>query len=128
MSNAKSGVAIAAVMSAAPKGVGVLKHIFRVGAFISVAIILYHPFGTHWINNPSPSWDANRTADSWQTDGWSWDVVDIIYFAMVTMTTVGYGDMPTLRQEIRICTIFFGFIGVVSVSYTHLTLPTILLV
>jgi hypothetical protein len=32
---------------------------------------------------------------------------------MCTMTTVGYGDMPTLTQEMRIFTLFFGLIGVV---------------
>ena len=43
-------------------------------------------------------------------------VVDCIYFAMVTMTTVGYGDMPTLRQEMRLFTLFFGFVGVTVVA------------
>ena len=35
---------------------------------------------------------------------------------MVTMTTVGYGDMPTLRQEMRLFTLFFGFVGVTVVA------------
>ena len=35
---------------------------------------------------------------------------------MVTMTTVGYGDMPTLRHEVRILTMFVGFIGVAVVG------------
>ena len=29
---------------------------------------------------------------------WSWDVIDCCYFTMVTITTVGYGDMPTLTH------------------------------
>jgi len=92
------------------------KHLARIFAFLLIAIICYSPFGSNWINNPSPSWDANRTADSWDTDQWSWDVVDCIYFAMVTMTTVGYGDMPSLRQEMRLFTMVFGFLGVVFVA------------
>lgn len=43
-------------------------------------------------------------------------VIDCIYFAMVTMTTVGYGDNPTLRQEMRLFTLFFGFVGVTVVA------------
>ena len=35
---------------------------------------------------------------------------------MVTMTTVGYGDNPTLRQEMRLFTLFFGFVGVTVVA------------
>ena len=35
---------------------------------------------------------------------------------MVTMTTVGYGDNPTLSQGLRIFTIFFACLGVVFVA------------
>ena len=47
---------------------------------------------------------------------WSWDVIDCCYFTMVTITTVGYGDMPTLTQGMRIVTAFFGLIGVVAIA------------
>ena len=43
---------------------------------------------------------------------WDWDVIDCIYFTMVTITTVGYGDMPALSQEMRVVTAFFGICGV----------------
>ena len=92
------------------------KHLFRIIAFLLIAFVFYSPFGDSWINNPSPGWDAARSSASWATDGWNWDLIDCIYFAMVTMTTVGYGDMPTLRQEMRIFTMVFGFVGVVFVA------------
>ena len=63
------------------------KHIFRIFVFICIAIIIYHPFGGHWINHPSAldgGWDTNKTSASWNTDNWDWGVVDCIYFAMVT--------------------------------------------
>mmetsp|Transcript_70940 Transcript_70940/g.171341 ORF Transcript_70940/g.171341 Transcript_70940/m.171341 type:complete len:472 (+) Transcript_70940:87-1502(+) len=47
---------------------------------------------------------------------WAWDVVDCIYFTMVTITTVGYGDMPLLSQEMRIVTAIFGIFGVVQIA------------
>lgn len=47
---------------------------------------------------------------------WAWDVVDCIYFTMVTITTVGYGDMPLLSQEMRVVTAMFGIFGVVQIA------------
>lgn len=98
----------------------VLINVRRIVVFILLAFVVYSPFGTHWINNPSSAtldgWDENRTSASWDTDMWDWDFIDCLYFSMCTMTTVGYGDMPTLRQEMRIFTLFFGFIGVTVVA------------
>jgi len=93
-----------------------LRHVLRIATFILLAILAYSPFGGRWINQPSGGWDANKTADSWDTYGWDWDGIDCMYFAMVTMTTVGYGDMPTLTQGMRIFTLFFGVVGVVFVA------------
>ena len=58
------------------------------------------------INERDPDADAD----------WNWDVVDCIYFTMVTITTVGYGDMPLLSQEMRIVTAIFGIVGVVQIA------------
>lgn len=93
----------------------------RIVLFTLIGFVVYSPFGSRWINNPlsthsADGWDINRTAAAWDTAGWEWDFVDCLYFAMVTMTTVGYGDMPALRQEMRLLTIAFGFIGVTVIA------------
>lgn len=96
------------------------KHLARVGAFLGIAIIAYHPFGTWWINNPSPRWDPNRTSASWDTHDWNWDPIDCIYFALVTMTTVGYGDMypvTSLGQFVACAAMVCGIV-VLSVPIT----------
>ena len=93
-----------------------LKHLLRICGFVGLAILVYTPFDGNWINHPSGGWDDGKTSDSWDTFKWDWDWIDCMYFAMATMTTVGYGDMPTLRQEIRIFTMFFGAIGVVFIA------------
>lgn len=43
----------------------------------------------------------------------SWTVIDALYFSMVTMSTVGYGDLtPGDRWEARLFTCFFIIIGI----------------
>ena len=76
------------------------KNVLMLAAFMVVAWAAYSPT---WFNEPAyPGWDANRSAASWDTAGWEWDWVDCLYFAMATMTTVGYGDMPALKQRMRL--------------------------
>ena len=47
---------------------------------------------------------------------WAWDFVDTFYFTSATLTTVGYGDMPTLPQGLRLVTAFFGLVGVTVIA------------
>ena len=49
-----------------------------------------------------------------------WSVVDAIYFSMVTMSTVGYGDFSPSTWYSQIFTIFYIFIGIVAV-FTQLS-------
>jgi len=48
--------------------------------------------------------------------GWTWNFVECFYFTMATLTTIGYGDMPTLPQHMRLITIVFGLGGVLVVA------------
>jgi hypothetical protein len=95
-----------------------LKHLARIAGFVGVAVIIYTPYEASptAFNQPVGGWDENRTADSWGNFLWDWDWIDCMYFAMVTLTTVGYGDMPTLNQGLRLFTIFYAVIGVVVVA------------
>eukprot|EP00900_Chrysochromulina_parva_P001797 jgi/Chrpa1/11618/Chrysochromulina_OHIO_Genome00004283-RA len=95
-----------------------LKHLARIAGFVGVAVIIYTPYEASptAFNKPVDGWDENRTADSWGTFLWDWDWIDCMYFAVVTLCTVGYGDMPTLNQGLRLFTIFYAVIGVVVVA------------
>ena len=52
---------------------------------------------------PSPGGGVPRPA---------WTFVDCIYFAVTTVTTVGYGDLVPTDAGAKIFTIFFAFLGV----------------
>ena len=43
-------------------------------------------------------------------EGWTW--LDAIYFSIITLTTVGYGDFSPQTDEGKIFTIFYIFIGI----------------
>jgi hypothetical protein len=93
-----------------------LTHLTRVATFVGIAVIIYLPYDGDAFNQPVGGWDENRTDESWGTYGWTWDWIDCMYFAMVTMATVGYGDQPTLPQGLRLFTIFFAVLGVIFVA------------
>ena len=43
-------------------------------------------------------------------EGWSW--VDSVYFSVVTLTTVGYGDFSPQTDAGKVFTIFYIIIGI----------------
>lgn len=46
-----------------------------------------------------------------------WDYGDAVYFAAVTLTTVGYGDIAPSTPDGRLAGIFFVAIGMLVISY-----------
>ena len=46
-----------------------------------------------------------------------WDYLDSIYFVVVTVTTIGYGDLVPQTDMGKIFTIFFSFLGIASAFY-----------
>jgi len=41
---------------------------------------------------------------------WSW--IDSLYFCVITLTTVGYGDIVPVTDEGKLFTIFFSLFGI----------------
>lgn len=56
-------------------------------------------------------------------EGWSW--IDSIYFSVITLTTVGYGDFSPTTDEGKVFTIFYIIIGIgiilsfINTVYNH---------
>jgi hypothetical protein len=46
----------------------------------------------------------------WQ-EGWSW--VDSFYFVVITLTTIGYGDLVPTKSITKLVTIFYGVNGII---------------
>lgn len=62
--------------------------IIYVAFIITVGAVLYH-----WL------------------EGWSW--VDSFYFVVITLTTIGYGDLTPTTPLTKLITIFYGVNGVI---------------
>ncbi len=46
-------------------------------------------------------------------EGWSW--LDAIYFVVITLTTIGYGDLHPTLPITKVITIFYGINGIVII-------------
>ena len=58
-------------------------------------------------------------------EGWTW--IDSIYFSVITLTTIGYGDFSPQTDEGKLFTIFYIVIGIgiilsfINTVYNHYT-------
>ncbi len=46
-------------------------------------------------------------------EGWSW--LDSVYFVVITLTTIGYGDLHPTMPVTKVITIFYGINGIVLI-------------
>jgi hypothetical protein len=46
-------------------------------------------------------------------EGWDW--LDSVYFVVITLTTVGYGDLHPTTPATKIITIFYGLNGIILI-------------
>jgi voltage-gated potassium channel len=53
---------------------------------------------------------ASGTLFYWQVEGWS--VLDSLFFSIVTLTTVGYGDLVPATAVGKVFTILYIFLGI----------------
>ena len=53
---------------------------------------------------------AGSTFYYWRAEGWS--AIDALYFSVMTMSTVGYGDLVPTTQLSKIFTIIFTFLSI----------------
>lgn len=53
---------------------------------------------------------AGGTLFYWQVEGWS--IVDCLYFCVMTVATIGYGDVVPTRDVSKLFTIGYAILGI----------------
>lgn len=87
---------------------------------IPFIVVLIRVFRTIWRSLKDPEFQAlfflvvvtllSGTLFYWRAEGWS--VLDALYFSVMTLTTVGYGDLTPTTAASKIFTIFYVLVGV----------------
>lgn len=104
----------------------------RLAMFMLILFLLSHFVGCLWIFVAKSFEDESGVIDSWIKKGEFQDLnmielyVTSFYFAMTTITTVGYGDIRGNSTTERLICIFLHLIGVLSYSFASGSLTSII--
>lgn len=105
----------------------------RLAMFMALLLLLSHFIGCFWIFIARTFQEEDEdTIDSWIKKGEFTDYSSFelyttsFYFAMTTITTVGYGDIRGNSTTERVICIFLHLIGVLSYSFASGSLTSII--
>jgi len=99
----------------------------RLVAFILSVILMFHILGCLWIILPLVNADVEETWMSEYSTQEDYELyITSIYFIVMTITTVGYGDIPVTNTLERVFCIFLMVIGVIAFSFATGSLASIL--
>lgn len=99
--------------------------------FVIMLILMCHFIGCVFIFIGRNFQDDELSDDSWiEASGISYNMVELYctatYFAMQTLTTVGYGDITIVRIDETIIVILLEFIGVLCFSFAAGSLTSLI--
>jgi hypothetical protein len=104
----------------------------RLTFFLLILLLLSHFVGCFWIFIANTFNDETDGDSNWIKKGEFTDLsafelyVTSFYFAMTTITTVGYGDIRGNSTTERVICIFLHLIGVLSYSFASGSLTSII--
>ncbi|KAJ3012393.1 Kinesin-like protein kif27, partial [Thoreauomyces humboldtii] len=111
--------------------------------FVSYAIVLTHMISCVWFANACAGlidWSAGDITNACKTDSWILNTKDLdfttiglgntfivsFYWAIITMTTLGYGDIRPYNTSERIFSVFTALCGILFYGYINGTIASTL--
>ncbi|HPJ29807.1 MAG TPA: potassium channel family protein [Methanothrix sp.] len=71
--------------------------------------LLYDPVARHVLIYAAAHVLLGTLLYSW-LEGWNW--IDSLYFVVITLATIGYGDLAPTRPITRLITVFYAINGI----------------
>ena len=111
------------------EGLGALKNVIGIFRSLFALVFVAHVLGCFFVmlipDNPRDNWLIDYQPSLMQADDWT-RYITCLYWAIISITTMGYGDIKPENGEERIYVIFVALAGAITFSFCMGTISSLI--